>query len=82
MSEAQPLTVFVDPSVFGFHARVAQYEFQSVDALKDKLAQFPSGTTFVLFMSTDEPSVNQTVAELREFLTSHGMNVAGEKRGN
>ena len=82
MSEAQPLTIIVDPSVFGFHARVAQYEFQSIDALKEKLARFPSGTTFVLSFSADESSVKQTIAELRDFLTSHGMNVAGEKRDN
>jgi hypothetical protein len=46
MWEDQPLSIFPDAaaSSVGFHARVAQYEFHSKDALKQKLAQFPSGT--------------------------------------
>ncbi|HEY8227551.1 MAG TPA: HEAT repeat domain-containing protein [Pyrinomonadaceae bacterium] len=72
----EPLTIILDPSPFGFHARVAQYEFQSLEALKEKLTQFPSGTTFALSVSRSESSDNQTAVELRTFLSSHGMSVA------
>jgi hypothetical protein len=65
---------------FAFHAQVAQYEFQSMDALKDKLAQFPSGTKFLLTISPDgSPVGDQTLADLHTFLSNHGMTVAGEK---
>jgi hypothetical protein len=68
---------------YPFHAQVAQYEFQSMDALKEKLAQFPSGTTFFFSKSRAAASANDlTVAELRTFLSSHGMSVAEEKRAH
>jgi hypothetical protein len=71
------------PEPFSFHAQVAQYEFQSLVALKDKVAQFPSGTKFFLSGSqVASPANDQTIAELRTFLSSHGMSVAEEKRAN
>jgi hypothetical protein len=73
------LTIFIDSSSFGFHARVAQYEFQSIDALKAKLAQFASGSKFALTISTTEPSATETAAELRNFLITHGMSVANDR---
>jgi hypothetical protein len=73
----EPLIIYLDSSPFGFHARIAQYEFQSIDALKEKLTQFRSGSTFALFISTE--SAGQTVAELRTFLSTHGMSVVAEK---
>lgn len=76
----ESISVFIDPPSFGFHARVVQYEFQSLDALKEKLVQFPFGTTFALNISTNESSASQTTAELRNFLTSHGMSVVPERR--
>jgi hypothetical protein len=61
---------------FPFHARVVQYEFQSLGALKEKLAQFPSGTKFFLSRATVESLANdQTISELRAFLNSHGMSL-------
>jgi len=80
--EDQP-TIFLElgSSSVGFHARVAQYEFQSMDALKEKLTQFPSETKFSLSISPVElPDTDQTLAGFRTFLSSHGMSVAGEKR--
>ena len=74
--EDEPLTILIDSSSFGFHARVAQYEFQSVDDLKEKLAQFASGTRFALTISATESSASETAAELRNFLISHSMPVA------
>jgi hypothetical protein len=71
-----------NPEPYPFHAHVAQYEFQSLVALKDKLAQFPSGTKFYLSRPpVDSPDNDQTLSELRTFLSSHGMSVA-EKRAN
>jgi len=81
--EDQPFTIFVshDSSAARFDSRVAQYECHSMDALKDKLAQFPSGTKFFLSTPSVEPTVNdQILAELRTFLSSHGLLVAEEKR--
>jgi hypothetical protein len=73
--EEEPLTIFIDSSSFGFHARVVQYEFQSIDALKEKLAQFASGTKFAITITTTESSASETAAELRNFLISHGRSV-------
>jgi hypothetical protein len=71
--EQEPHTIFIDSSRFGFHARVAQYEFQSVGALKEKLTQFPTGTTFSLVISPTDSSAGQTAVELRKLLTTHGI---------
>ncbi len=76
-------TIVLDRSsaTYGFRGQVAQYEVHSMDALKNKLSQFPSGTTFS-FSSTpvDSPANIQSVSELREFLNSHGMSVVEDKR--
>jgi hypothetical protein len=83
MWENQPLTISLDhdsPAV-GFHARIAQYEFHSMDAFKKKLTQFPSGTKFLLSTSpVESPANNQTLTELRTFLSSHGMSLLEKKR--
>lgn len=80
--EDQPLTIMLDRSPQGeFYLRVAQYEFHSMESLKEKLTQFPSDTKFFLFMPTvDLPANDQTLVEFRAFLDSHGLLVAGEKR--
>jgi len=77
--EDEPLTIRIDTSTFGFHARVVQYEFQSVDALKEKLTQFASGTKFALTISTMESSASETAADLRNFLITHGMLVVNDR---
>ena len=79
LSEGEPLTIFVECAPFRFHARVAQYEFQSIDTLENKLAQYPSGTKFVLVTSPAESAGDQTVADIRAFISSHGMSVAAER---
>ena len=81
--ENQPLTISVDDasSAVGFHAQIAQYEFRSMDALKKKLTQFPSGTNFLLSISPVESRANdQTVMELRTFLSRHGMTLTEKNR--
>ena len=53
-----------------------------MDALKEKLTQFPAGTKFFLSTPPVESTANdRSLAELRTFLGSHGMSVAGEKSG-
>jgi hypothetical protein len=52
-----------------------------MDALKEKRTQFPSGIKFFLSTPPVESTANDhTLAELRTFLSSQGMSVAGEKR--
>lgn len=81
--ENEPLTISLNdgsPAV-GFYARVAQYELRSMAALKKKLTQFPSGTKFLLSISpVESPANDQTLIELRTFLSSHGMSLAEKKR--
>lgn len=51
---------------------VAHYQFRTFDALKDKLARFPAGTTF--FWRPDErPEARRLHAELRSYLEGKGM---------
>jgi len=79
----QPLVISfsANPSPVGFEARVAQYEFHSLNALEEKLSQFPAGTKFLLSLPPmDSPSNGHSLADLKTFLGSHGMIVAGEKR--
>jgi hypothetical protein len=61
---------------------VGHYEFHSLDALKDKLTLFPTGTKFYLATSADDSSSDsqKAIVELRSFLLAHEMEVAGEKR--
>jgi hypothetical protein len=69
--EALSINIY-DSSPGRFAARLAQYEFQSIEALKEKVSQFPSGTKFILAIppqkSLDEE--DQTVIDLRAFLAA------------
>ena len=72
-----------NPAPSGLEARVAQYEFHSVDEMESKLRQFPSGTKFVLMTPSHDPEADEhTLAEVSSFLNSHGMIVAAVKRQN
>lgn len=63
-----------------FHARLAQYECQSMNALKDKITQFPSGTKFSLSIQPQQSSADdQLLTELRAFLTARKMLIAEQK---
>ena len=62
------------PGSLSFVANVAQYELGSVEALEDKLAQFPAGTRFQLRVSgPDSPAKSDLDAKLRAFLSDHKM---------
>jgi hypothetical protein len=80
--EEQPLIISFhhNSSPARFEARVAQYEFHSMGALKEKLRQFPPGTKFFLSSPGNNSSVNeQILAELNTFLSNQGMSVVGEQ---
>lgn len=81
--DSETIRIFIDNSKSSpnrFYARVAQYEFHSMSALKEKINQFPSGTKFFLILPSPEfPPNDQSLIELRAFLTEHGMSLAEQK---
>jgi hypothetical protein len=58
-----------------YHASVAQYQADSIDLLKQKLAQFPQGTTFTWSFGGEEKEGASILADLRAFLKGHGMTI-------
>jgi len=78
---SRPLAISVgDNPPTGLDLRVAQYEFHSVDDLEEKLSQFQSGTEFILEKPSVESSAGgRLLTEVRNFLSSHGLIIAGEK---
>ncbi len=74
--EQQPLGISLNdlgPSM-GFRGLVAQYELPDLDALEEKLGQFPAGTEFRVFVSpTESPASDRVRADLSAFLRSRGM---------
>jgi hypothetical protein len=70
-----PFVISIDHFPTGtISARVVQYEVRSLEALEQKLAQFPAGTPFTLAMSGREsPWTRDTATRLRSFLTARAM---------
>jgi hypothetical protein len=71
----QPLGISLNdlPSI-GLRAEVAQYMFPDLDALEEKLAQFPSGTEFLFGASPiGSPMIDRARADLLAFLAARGM---------
>jgi len=58
-----------------YHASVAQYQVDSIDSLKRKLAQFPEGTIFTWSFGGEEKDGASILADLRLFLKAHGMTI-------
>ena len=77
--EALIISVYTGPPPYSFNGRVAQYEVQSMQALKDKLQQFPSGSKFLISLAPQEPQADQLQTELRAFLLSHSFLLAEPK---
>ena len=76
----EALTVSIDTVLPArFSGRVAQYEFQSMKALKDKLHQFPPGSKFLIWIPPQEPQGDQLLTELRAFFVSHSLLIAEPK---
>jgi hypothetical protein len=70
----EALTVSIDVILPArFYARVGQYEFQTMKALKDKLDQFPSGSKFNISFAPQVPQAEQLLTELRAFFMSHSL---------
>src|SRR2546425_307712 len=61
--------------------RVAQYEFPSMAALKEKLLQYPKATIFALKSDHDEAAENVMLPDLRAFLVQHDMKVSNPGAG-
>lgn len=58
-----------------FHAQVAQYELHSLNALKEKLAQFPAETKFGLSTAPWKSTAgDQAMTDLLAFLKARGAN--------
>jgi hypothetical protein len=78
--DEQPLTIFFGLPSPNFDARVAQYHLDSMDGLKNKLSQFPSGTKFTISTSQNNSTADdQRVSEIRAFLAAHGFSVTAPK---
>jgi hypothetical protein len=58
-----------------YHASVAQYQVNSIESLKRKLAQFPEGTIFTWSFSGDEKDGGSVLTDLRAFLKGHSMTI-------
>jgi len=72
-----PLTVTIFCTL-EFSGSVAQYDFRSLDALKEKLSQFAPGTKFVLSLPFDKTDPS-CVKDLRAFLAGRGFAVTESK---
>ena len=60
---------------------VAQYQLNSIEALKQKFLKFPQGTAFIWHKSTnldDEPGEPQTFLQVKSYLGDHGMKLERE----
>lgn len=60
--------------------RVAQYEVHSLADFKEKLTQFPKGTTFTGRSDCEDPSDEGVFIDLSQFLEQHGMRLARSER--
>ena len=77
-----PFTITVNdvPASAGLDAHVVQYDLPSMDALKSKLAQFPTGTAFAIQWSARQsPGNPDSEAALTQFLRDRGMVVVAPR---
>ena len=81
--DQEAITIFINHHVLSptrFNAQLAQYELHSMDTLKTKITQFPSGTKFFVSVAAGESAASdQSLNELRAFLTAKGMSIAEPK---
>jgi hypothetical protein len=59
---------------------VLQYHLESLDALRNKLSQFPLGSSFIWSEASATPSAEsaKNFVELSHFLEAHGMSLLHE----
>lgn len=73
-SDAPVINIFVQAEG-RYSASVNQYQLDSLDALKHKLAQFPTGTTFKWAFGGEPKDAAPVLADIRTFLDEHGMEI-------
>ncbi len=55
---------------------LAQYSFQSITALQEKLAQYPRGASFTLDVGALDPAMaTSVVSRIRRFALNHGVRI-------
>ena len=61
-----------------YSVSLAQYQLDSIEATKQKLAQFPKGTSFTVQLNgSDAAEMTRVVTDLKSVLDEHGMKIAG-----
>ncbi len=74
----EPLRIDANSQLGAVHGRVAQYYgIESMEALEEKLGQFPRGTRFLLTVHGDD--AERATAHIRTYASTHGLSV-GENR--
>jgi hypothetical protein len=69
-----PLRIEASSQPGAVHGRVAQYYgIESMEALEEKLAQFPKGTRFVLTVHGDD--AERATAHIQTYANAHGLSV-------
>jgi hypothetical protein len=73
-AQQSPLRIVVDFSRDGMSAQVAQYYgIDSMEALEDKLGQYPKGTRFALIV--DGLADSEAEARIRKYADAHGLTI-------
>jgi hypothetical protein len=76
----QPFSVSISVTDDHFFGHVAQYKTPTFELLKQKLVQFPAGTTFTLnFYDNQEKKERDLLEDVRRFLRERGYSVTDEK---
>ena len=76
----KPFSISVSGTDDRFWGNVAEYRPPTVDLLKQKLAQFPAGTSFTLnFYDNQEKKDRDALEDIRHFLRDRGYLVTDEK---
>jgi hypothetical protein len=76
-----PLRIEASAQPGGVRGRVAQYYgIESMEALEEKLGQFPKGTQFVLTVHGDDAEV--ATANIRTYANAHGLRVGETGSGD
>jgi hypothetical protein len=73
----KPVSITIINSGFpNVQITVAQYNYENTEPAQRKLSQFSAGTTFLLQdIPPESPETQSAVAEIKSFLTQHGMHL-------
>jgi hypothetical protein len=80
-AKAKPIAITVNMfSSPHMQILIGQYNYESVGPAKQKLAQFPAGSSFVVEgIPVEGADTRETVAEIQSFLAQHGMRIETRK---